>query len=406
MNIISYSQTDESMALVIDGIKDYNHEVKVLENVPSTIDVNSICSAQSVCCKRINKSNEAISFILNLDDISESAHHEYSIFMIFMGRCKSSKSETSEIQYIELVRQSSVFLNKTFGFNRAGGYTILGRRSQNFFISKVSKYHKSKPMIFYGRDQVPKKFPDEMNLSTICEYDELIVCKRILEYLVSLPINTGPYLRNHRMFSLSSFTKRIKMLLKGDYAIQCTGFRDLFAWLCTSAGLKVRAIDANNAKPEFNDLITYGHSLCEIYIKNLKKYVIVDPWFGGALVIGELRNSVGVPLSSKELMQRNEDSELKLRTLIESYERYIIVSTKHKAQSRYLYHFQASNLSLTDYYFNEEIGSCMPGYFEYFNQIVVKNVVIYPRVFKIPAYVLKLVVHNTKKFKKYMYKHD
>src|SRR6202012_3821120 len=66
-------------------------------------------------------------------------------------------------------------------------------------------------------------------------------------------------------------------------------------------GPKVRAVDAINYAPQFEDLIPVGHATAEIWVSALQKWVIVDPWEGFVVA----RN--GVLLSSAEIAESSSD---------------------------------------------------------------------------------------------------
>lgn len=92
------------------------------------------------------------------------------------------------------------------------------------------------------------------------------------------------------------------MLRQGKYAVMCQGFRDLFAEAALGVpGLRVRLVNAQNYAPELPELIPYAHATAEVWVEDLRKWVLFDPWLAvtverdGELLGAEdlARNAVG-----------------------------------------------------------------------------------------------------------------
>jgi hypothetical protein len=289
-----------------------------------------------------------------LSELPEPTSHEYSITLLF--------SSSSASHYIEIVRQSEDFLESRFGFIRPGGYCILGRR--NLRIGQSDNIQELCPQIFWGEAKVPVV---KSEVEKTADYTEIDLARQILTELVSRNVNTGPVGKNHREYNQGSFHKKLKMLSTGRYAVQCTGFRDLFVQLAVSAHLKVRSIDANNYAPQFPDLISYSHSLCEIYISALDGYVLFDPWFAGLM----LHDDSGVPLRVEDIQSVAPD-QLKLVSLLSQIDRLVIDGDGHPAT----YSFKANDISLNAYFFIRELSTGMCGYQEYFQYVRRRSAVI------------------------------
>lgn len=102
---------------------------------------------------------------VKIDLATESSQHEYSIF-IFVND-----------NYLELIRQSSTWLAKTFNYNKPGGYTILGRRSVD--INSDKQFHSGLASL---------EFHDSPHLAMIkplgsSEYPAVRLANGLLHYL-------------------------------------------------------------------------------------------------------------------------------------------------------------------------------------------------------------------------------
>ena len=94
----------------------------------------------------------------------------------------------------------------------------------------------------------------------------------------------------------------------------CQGIRDLFLHLTSATDIKARAVSALNYYPLFNDLTPFSHATAEVWIQDLNKWVIVDPWFGFALMTKE-----GNPVSAEDIILRIVDfNKIAIVPLIES----------------------------------------------------------------------------------------
>ncbi|HBS22317.1 MAG TPA: hypothetical protein DD982_07305 [Thalassospira sp.] len=71
----------------------------------------------------------------------------------------------------------------------------------------------------------------------------------------------------------------MSQLMSGDFVVLCQGFRDIFlhASLFTDA-FQARAVEAYNYSPQIPNLISYSHSTVKIWIEELKRWVVFDPW--------------------------------------------------------------------------------------------------------------------------------
>jgi hypothetical protein len=177
---------------------------------------------------------------IDYSDYDEPINSEYSLLFITKGANHEKPS------YFEIVRQSEVWLKEKFGFSRRGGYCIEGRSS---FSSLQKIEHRSQaPLLFFGKGEIinptlERKIDiyeeETQSTKSYMRYPEIIHAKKILSKLTALPLNTGPVDSNHQQYYNAGLNERIEMLINGDYAVQCSGFRDLFVWLYRAQALRV-----------------------------------------------------------------------------------------------------------------------------------------------------------------------
>ena len=93
--------------------------------------------------------------------------------------------------------------------------------------------------------------------------------------------------------------------------------------------MKVRAVEAMNYAPQLGELITYGHSTAEVWVKGLNKWVIIDPWMGFALVDGR-----GQLLSADDLANLPDEAEIHQLPILGTIRRFEIKATAPDTKSR------------------------------------------------------------------------
>lgn len=276
----------------------------------------------------------------------EPSQNEYSIFVFVDG------------QWLELVRQSSAWLAKLFDFTKPDGYTILGRHT----INRIPETVPSAPLpqlVFIGK-------PDLSNIEPIgqSKYIEVRLAKGLLHNLWNKPIKQGPTSETYDAFLKHPFDEKLEILRTGKFAVMCQGFRDLY--LHASYGvpkLKVRAIEALNYAPPFNNLISYGHSTAEIWIEKLQKWVIFDPWLG-IMVTKKNGDFVG----AFELQQFKDHPEYFVVVPVISR----IPRMSKQNDNKIIYNeFYPKSIQMSGFYC-QRLG-CSPGYIEYFNNLSVHD---------------------------------
>lgn len=352
IEISSFRQHKNSFEIHMANEQSYFSVAKYLPIVPESLQWKELEKYQDL---ELKKSDNNLVAHFNFPE-SEPDLQEYSIILI----------DSTMENYFEIVRQSEEFLIHRFGFKRLGGYCIAGRR--NFRLGRDEKLQKASPRVFFGKVEVPIS---QRTSDKRVHFNELEVAKEILEWMCAKKLNTGPIGKNHKKYDLARFSKKITMLEQGKYAVQCSGFRDLFVHAAVSCGLTVNSVDAYNYSPRFPDLVTYGHSLCEVWISNLQKSVIFDPWLCGLMV-----NVNDSPIGVGHL-QALQVERMDLSAMLPRIERIII----NGAGQYNSYTFHSAQVGLKTYLFNKEIGSCMPGYIEYFNHVVIRKIIVKKRPF-------------------------
>lgn len=388
MIISKFEQTEQNLRVGLGDLTGNQLWVVQCPVVPEVINPESL--VRSDFWKKPFPIYDSLSDVLiNFKDYVEPNNAEYSLLFITDGgdSCKG------RFNYFEVVRQSEIWLKNSFGFYRGGGYCIEGRSSlQN---SRDITVKKLPPVIFFGTER-PAIHPFYVKDANILEnrtaepflnYPEIRKAKDILKYLVMLQLNAGPVNTNHSEYYSASLDRRIEMLISGDYSVQCSGFRDLFGWLYRGSGFPIRNIDANCTLSRFKGLISYGHSLCEIFIKELGRWVIFDPWFAGAMLLDK-DGLVGLDgIASKGV---NRSKYYSLTSVIKTYDRHV----HHGASGKALYAFDIDNLYLHNYYFSEQLGSCMPAYLDYFKYVRIRSVHVAPMFSRVPLRFFEKVINR------------
>ena len=379
MIISKFEQTDHNLRVGLSGLTGDKLWVVQCPVVPETINPETLANSD-FWKKAFPISNGLSDVLINFKDYVEPNNAEYSLIFITDGE----DSLKRPFNYCEVVRQSESWLRDSFGFYRGGGYCIEGRSSLQH--SRPLTVKKLPPVIFFGteRPAIHPSYVKDVNIlenrtaKPFLNFPEIRKAKEILKYLVALQLNTGPVHNNHSEYHSASLDRRLEMLISGDYAVQCSGFRDLFVWIYKDSGFKIRNIDANCTVSRFKDLISYGHSLCEIFIKAIDRWVIFDPWFGGVMLLDE-DGLVGLDgLATRSV---NGDKYFSLSSVIKTYDRHVM----HTASGKTFYAYDIDNLYLHNYYFSEQLGSCMPGYLDYFKFVRIHSVHVAPMFSRIPV---------------------
>jgi hypothetical protein len=336
LNLAGFEQDKEHLTII------FNRPVRMsyllLNHVPTSLDLDGL--------KGQAKDFPVSAALFSIPFDGESTDGEYSI-LIFL-----------DDGYVELVRQSEQWLDKTFGYKRSGGYTILGRRTIN--VSKGSVEITSDTLKLVGK-------PDLMSIQpiSISKYSEINLAAGLLSTLWSKPIQQGPTSKSYSDFLMQPFEEKMRRVRVGDFAVMCSGFRDLFAHASIGIpDLKVRLIEAVNYAPQFPDLITYGHSTTEVWVQELAKWVLFDPWLGIIIVEN------GLPLGAEELSKIENIEQIRIIPVIDQVPRMYIEKSGEEVFNKFI----PSNVKVTE--FSCEKLSCAPGYVEYFRNYKVRDVVL------------------------------
>lgn len=379
MKITKFKQESNALKILIADSNAQQILVTLFRIVPRAINDTALEKAET-WKKEFTFIDNFCDVYVDYSDYDEPIDSEYSLLFIAKG------ANHEKFSYFEIVRQSEIWLKENFGFCRRGGYCIEGRSS--FSSLEKLEIQWQVPLFLFGKGEIINSIlerktdsyeEEAQSTKSYMRYPEIIHAKKILSKLTALPLNTGPVGSSHQQYYKASLDERIEMLINGDYAVQCSGFRDLFVWLYRAQGLPVRVVDANCTLPRFNDLVSYGHSLCEIFIKEINRWVIFDPWFAGAMVVDK-DSLVGI----EKLNELDCSHSLSLISVVTSYDRHI----HNGFNGKNTYKFDVKSLNLHNYSFSLKFGSFQPAYLEYFRFFRVRYVHVAPRFLKGPVNII------------------
>ncbi len=352
--------TDTTLQLAMDHAAARPFAV-ALSSVPATIDLSVLEGSTSL---PISRTNDTIA--VEIDDKNRS--NEYSLLMLWVqdrcvdanGKLLTTTQICSDPDYMEIVRQPAEWLKRQFGFHREMGYSILGRRNiaprndPPHFGEDISfRWTDSEPQAQLIKGAATSRTPEEMGLA----FD-------IVRNLWRTPIRSGPISASYTEFAARSLKEKLHLVRSGEFAIMCSGMRDLFLHAIAQTAVQARAVDAFNHTYAFSDLISYAHSAAEIWVPALDKWVLIDPW--AAIYI---ENEQGVPQSAADLIAASGSADGLRSVAILSQTRRFFVS---ETGERKVVEISPKQLSLESYDF---YGSGhAPGYLTYFQSVTYRRV--------------------------------
>ena len=353
--LVGYHQDESSITLQFSSLSDELSFIK-FQNIPSAIDIKSYKNKShhidlpksvlwDIFCHLFSKCN----IMIPLED--ETIDSEYSIVLF------------NHNDYVEIVRQSSGFLKEKFLYDRQGGYSLLGRHS---IETNGKNYSNNYPIKLYGKPMMnPFGLETTNSLNSVSAFREINFAAHLTRKLYEVNIKQGPSSLDYPEFLKQSFKDKLNLVSSGKFSLQCAGFRDLFLHASESiSSLKVRAIGAFNYEPFLPDLIPYSHAAVEIWIEDLDKWVLFDPWNGFYI------SENGLPVSANRLSGADKTDKLSIVPILTTLSRYTLGGNSTSDTS-----FSPSKLSLHEYFCNE-LG-CSPPYLEYFNHIhIIEHVVV------------------------------
>lgn len=319
LNLIGFKQTSErAFEFIFD--RRINSVCAIFKkNVPESLVINT---SEFFAGEERNLEVKAGRVELNIPASVESENNEYSIVLVIkLNQNLSTRIMRSvglplqcadaETHYLEIVRQSAGWLKSTFNFDSFNGYTILGRRTINAGVrigpeSQHPIVFNAMPHIVSIVDRNNDPLPAEIR-----EIPELLIACKIVRLLWDGEMQDSPTDKSYSEFLQLTFEEKLQLIRNGEFPVSCQGMRDMFLHAALGfRGLHVRAVDALNYTPQFENLISYAHATAEIYVVGLGKWVLTDPWAGFAL-----KNMQGEYLSAEELV--GYDDQLIVVPLIE-----------------------------------------------------------------------------------------
>jgi len=332
--ITGYSQDEHSVSVTVASLDSANTSYVILPKVPSSLNLESF--------RRQSRAANVIDGKVVIRTIDEPATGEYSIFIFVQDH------------FVELVRQSANWLQRAFDFDRPGGYTILGRRSLEANLSDPIEHG---ALVFVGKPRQLKFTP-----VWISQFPEINDAAGLLRLMWSSPIQKGPTAESHVSYQEQGFEEKLRRLRAGEFAVMCSGFRDLFVHASTGTDrFKVRPIEAYNYYPQIPELITYSHSATEIWVEELSKWVLFDPW------LGIMITKNGTPIGAAELRESTEADVLSLLTVMEQ----MPVMHRNGDGQTVFSSMKPSSINVKDFVCVE--AGCSPAYVEYFRNFIVRG---------------------------------
>ncbi|WP_133134146.1 hypothetical protein [Legionella rubrilucens] len=338
INLIAYKQKVGRIELYFDESPKTAGYV-ILDTVPS------LSNLKELKVKTIRFPSTDNKLIISFDPDKEPRLTEYSI-VIFVDN-----------NYMEFIRQSAGWLASNLNYSKPDGYTILGRSTLKTHVG-VTK-NNTQPVILIGK-------PDLKHLKPLghSTYPEIRQAMALLHYLWEKPIRQGPINMSYRQFLTHSFEDKLSIIRKGGFSVMCQGMRDLFIHGSYGLGLKVRPVSALNYSPQLKDLIAYSHATAEVWVNELSKWVLFDPWLGIMVTTKE-----GIPLGASDLQaSAKRPKNLRIVPVINKLRRM----QKHNDNTLVYNNFYPRNVKLFDFSCNQQ--GCAPGYVQYFGQISIPSV--------------------------------
>lgn len=359
---INYPENNTiSFLLDIDFLDSHILYVKHLKSTPRNLDSKIIQEGITVKTENLivscSKTKKRV--LIELKCFDDNLPNESSLIFVF-------KEKRKELNYFEIIRQGSNFLKKNYNFNLDHGYCIYGRNN----ISSKEEIVVNKEIKCFSNSTIKDliRNPNLKNDFPLSSDNQLKTISRVLQTLISYDLTTGPC-KPSSEYDHASFTNKISMLKDSVYSVQCSGFRDLFVSVTASMGIRVRNIDANNYNTNVKNLVSWGHSFCEIFLTKLNKWVIFDPWYCGLMIFNEDQS----PLSVTEVLNRVTNSSygnLQMLSMFDSWNRRVIGSS-----NRYnFFPHKTGNLHLMNCSSDPGGLHLSPGYLQYFKHIRITNI--------------------------------
>lgn len=214
-----------------------------------------------------------------------------SDLLVFL-RCNSGKDCRIK-GYLEVIRQPEALLKSLFGFEKVGGYNVLGRTT-------LQLPHEPKKRFLPVQQAIPLTHPLPDLESLSAPEDEALPPEvrragMLIRYIWSYHPRMGP--SNDAQPQSRDALYRLGLLKAGQWAVSCQGIRDIFVELAAQDPEipAVRTVGLYQYSPAWPDLISNSHAVAEIYSEHLDKWIMIDPHFG------TLYTQNGIPLSVSEL---------------------------------------------------------------------------------------------------------
>lgn len=292
LNLLSFKQTSEKKFVFTFDRKIKNGYVIFKKNVPENFEIET---SEFYSGERVDLQVNRAQLVIDIPASVDTQLNEYSIILVLnlsrnflekiMSRigliCQCADSET---HYLEIVRQPAAWLKSTFDFDRPKGYSILGRRTIN--VGAAIRGNETPPIEFNTAPNITSILNQEVDSLPIqiIEIPELLIASKIIKTLWNGEMQDSPTDKSYSDFIQQPFEKKLQQIHRGEFPVSCQGIRDMFLHAALGfPDFQVRAVNACNYAPQFEDLTTYAHATAEVYVRNIDKWVLTDPWTGFVL---------------------------------------------------------------------------------------------------------------------------
>jgi hypothetical protein len=199
---------------------------------------------------------------------------------------------------IELMIQPKKWIKQKFNLDLQKSYVIIGRQNNEKTQNKNLKSWKVKVINIF--------------------FEKIKLFEITTDYLVNIFSNgyyDGP---SKKALDITKFNldELANIFSEREIPVQCQSFRDIYLKYMNEQGFKARPVNLFFENESVFGTEIPNHAACEVYSEELKKWIYLDPYFGGLVLTLN-----GRYLSLEEVF-KNKDDEIELIFLTPQIIRY------------------------------------------------------------------------------------